>query len=95
MDGRVIQGLRTLNIVLMAAIALVLLLLARQCFFEKEDVLDKLRSTLSDEDLKNLLAGGLAARYTRRRRGATALLTILNDAAPRGCRSLGIGPGPV
>jgi hypothetical protein len=57
MNGRVIQGLRTLNIVLMAAIALVLLLLARQCFFEKEDVLSKLRSTLSDEDLKNLLAG--------------------------------------
>ena len=54
--GRVAtQGLRTVYFVLLFVIALVLLALSRECFFEKDAILAKAKERFTDEDLADML----------------------------------------
>lgn len=50
------KGLRTLNVVLLLAVSVFLLFIARSCFFEKEQVLGQMKATIGDdEELSKLL----------------------------------------
>lgn len=50
------KGLRTLNVVLLLVVSVILLFIARSCFFEKAQVLGQLKATIGDdEELSKLL----------------------------------------
>lgn len=50
------KGLRVLNVVLLLVVSIILLFIARSCFFEKEQVLSQLKASIGDdEELSKLL----------------------------------------
>ena len=82
------KGLRLLNVVLLLAVAVFLLFIARSCFFEKEQVLGQMRANIGDdEELSKLL------REYQELLGCNSTSAPLQQSAPAGIANPGNDTG--